>query len=103
MAASSTPFGPVQRIAAGVPPLAAAGYRVLVPYLRGHGATRFLSDDAPRNGQQPVLAVDAIALMGALGVGEAIVGGFDWGARTANVMAALWRERGRAGYRALSP
>ena len=78
------------------PPLAAAGYRVLVPYLRGYGATRFLSGDAPRNGQQSVLAVDAIALMDALGVGEAIVGGFDWGARTANVMAALWPERCRA-------
>ena len=78
------------------PPLAAAGYRVLVPYLRGHGATRFLSGDAPRNGQQSVLAVDAIALMDALGVGKAIVGGFDWGARTANVMAALWPERCRA-------
>jgi pimeloyl-ACP methyl ester carboxylesterase len=78
------------------PPLAAAGYRVLVPYLRGYGATRFLSDDAPRNGQQSVLAVDAIALMDALGVQEAIVGGFDWGARTANVMAALWPERCRA-------
>ncbi len=78
------------------PPLAAAGYRVLVPYLRGYGATRFLSGDAPRNGQQSVLAVDAIALMDALGVDEAIVGGFDWGARTANVMAALWPERCRA-------
>ena len=78
------------------PPLAAAGYRVLVPYLRGYGATRYLSGDAPRNGQQSVLAVDAIALMDALGVGQAIVGGFDWGARTANVMAALWPERCRA-------
>ena len=78
------------------PPLAAAGFRVLVPYLRGYGATRFLSDDAPRNGQQSVLAVDAIALMDALGIDKAIVGGFDWGARTANVMAALWPERCRA-------
>ena len=78
------------------PPLAAAGYRVLVPYLRGYGATRFLSGDVPRNGQQSVLAVDAIAFMDALGLGEAIVGGFDWGARTANVMAALWPERCRA-------
>ncbi len=78
------------------PALAAAGYRVLVPYLRGHGATRFLSGDVPRNGQQSVLAVDAIALMDALGVDEAIVAGFDWGARTANVMAALWPERCRA-------
>ncbi len=78
------------------PPLAAAGYRVLVPYLRGYGATRYLSGDAPRNGQQSVLAVDAIALMDALGFDEAIVGGFDWGARTVNVMAALWPERCRA-------
>jgi len=78
------------------PPLAAAGYRVLVPYLRGYGTTRFRSDDAVRNGQQSVLAVDAIALLDALGVGEAIVAGFDWGARTANVMAVLWPERCRA-------
>jgi pimeloyl-ACP methyl ester carboxylesterase len=78
------------------PPLAAAGYRVLVPYLRGCGVTRFLSGDAPRNGQQSVLAVDAIALMDTLGIDGAIVGGFDWGARTANVMAALWPERCRA-------
>ena len=79
-----------------VPPLAAAGYRVLVPYLRGYGATRFRSDHAMRNGQQSVLAVDAIALLDALGVDQAIVAGFDWGARTANVMAALWPERCRA-------
>src|ERR1700722_2512683 len=78
------------------PALAAAGYRVIVPYLRGHGVTRFRSDDAPRNGQQSVLAVDAIALLDAIGVDQAIVGGFDWGARTANVMAALWPERCRA-------
>ena len=78
------------------PPLAAAGYRVLIPYLRGYGVTRFLSDDSMRNGQQSVLAVDAIALMDALGIDDAIVGGFDWGARTANVMAALWPERCRA-------
>ena len=128
-APAAGPFGPVQRIAAGVldvgyvdvgppggravlllhgwpydihsyaevvPPLAAAGYRVLVPYLRGYGATRFRSDHAMRNGQQSVLAVDAIALLDALGVDQAIVAGFDWGARTANVMAALWPERCRA-------
>jgi pimeloyl-ACP methyl ester carboxylesterase len=75
------------------PLLAAEGYRVIVPYLRGYGTTRFLSDTAPRNGQQSVLAADAIALMDALGVGEAIIGGFDWGARTANVVAALWPGR----------
>ena len=128
-AVDAEPFGPVQRIAAGVldvgyvdvgppggravlllhgwpydihsyadvaPALAAAGYRVIVPYLRGYGPTRFRSGDAVRNGQQAVLAVDAIALLDALGVDEAIVAGFDWGARTANVMAALWPERCRA-------
>ena len=66
---------------------------MIVPYLRGYGTARFRSDDAVRNGQQSVLAVDAIALLDALGVDEAIVAGFDWGARTANVMAALWPER----------
>src|SRR3954466_15149761 len=81
----------------GVAPiLAAAGYRVIVPYLRGYGSTRFLSDDTVRNGQQSVVAVDAIALMDALDIESAIVGGFDWGARTANVMAALWPERCKA-------
>jgi pimeloyl-ACP methyl ester carboxylesterase len=78
------------------PALAAAGYRVIVPHLRGYGTTRFRSGDAVRNGQQAVLAVDAIALLDALGVDQAIVAGFDWGARTANVMAALWPERCRA-------
>ena len=76
--------------------LDAAGYRVVVPYLRGYGTTRFLADDAVRNGQQAALAVDAIALMDALDIDEAIVAGFDWGARTANVVAALWPERCRA-------
>jgi pimeloyl-ACP methyl ester carboxylesterase len=75
------------------PVLASAGYRVIVPYLRGFGTTSFLSDATVRNGQQSVLAVDAIALMDALGIERAIVGGFDWGARTANVIAALWPER----------
>jgi pimeloyl-ACP methyl ester carboxylesterase len=78
------------------PSLAVEGYRVVVPYLRGYGTTRFLSDENPRNGQQSALAVDAVALMDALGIDSAIVGGFDWGARTANVMAALWPERCRA-------
>lgn len=76
--------------------LAAKGYRVIVPYLRGYGSTRFLSADAPRNGQQSVFAVDAIALMDALGIDKAIVGGCDWGARTANILAALWPERCKA-------
>jgi pimeloyl-ACP methyl ester carboxylesterase len=78
------------------PLLAAEGYRVIVPHLRGYGTTRFLLDDTPRNGEQAVLAVDAIALMDALEIDRAIVAGFDWGARTANVLAALWPERCRS-------
>src|SRR5262252_7371103 len=78
------------------PMLAAEGYRVIVPYLRGYGTTRFLSGETPRNGQQSALAADAVALLDALGIGEAIIGGFDWGARTANVIAALWPGRCRA-------
>ncbi|MCW3127952.1 MAG: alpha/beta hydrolase fold [Bacteroidetes bacterium] len=76
-----------------VPLLASAGYRVIVPYLRGYGTTRFLTDDTFRNGQQAALAADIIALMDALGIQKAIIAGFDWGARTANIMAALWPER----------
>jgi pimeloyl-ACP methyl ester carboxylesterase len=75
------------------PLLAAAGYRVIAPYLRGYGATRFLSDSTFRNGQQAALALDAIALMDSLGIDQAILGGFDWGARTADILAALWPER----------
>ena len=78
------------------PVLAARGYRVIVPYLRGYGPTRFLSDATLRNGQQSVLAVDVIAFMDALGIGDAIIGGFDWGARSANVVAALWPHRCKA-------
>ncbi|RCS21892.1 alpha/beta hydrolase [Phyllobacterium salinisoli] len=78
------------------PLLASKSYRVIVPYLRGHGATRFLSHDAKRNGQQAALAADTIALMDALGIERAIIGGCDWGARTANVVAALWPERCKA-------
>jgi pimeloyl-ACP methyl ester carboxylesterase len=78
------------------PLLAAAGYRVIVPYLRGYGTTRFLSDETPRNGQQAALAVDAIALMDALKIEKATIGGYDWGARTACIMAALWPERCKA-------
>jgi len=74
------------------PLLASKGYRVIVPYLRGYGATRFLSNKTFRNGQQSALAVDVIALMDALKIEKAIIGGFDWGARTANIMAALWPE-----------
>jgi pimeloyl-ACP methyl ester carboxylesterase len=76
-----------------VPLLAASGYRSIVPYLRGYGATRFLSNETARNGQQSVLAHDAIALLDALQIEQAIVAGFDWGARTADVVAALWPER----------
>jgi pimeloyl-ACP methyl ester carboxylesterase len=78
------------------PLLASAGYRVIVPYLRGYGTTRFLSSETVRNGQQSVIAVDVIALMDALRIEKAIVAGFDWGARTANIVAALWPERCKA-------
>ncbi len=78
------------------PALAAGGYRVIVPYLRGYGTTRFLSDDTMRNGQQAVLAVDTIELMDALGIESAIIAGFDWGARSADIVAALWPERCKA-------
>ena len=78
------------------PLLASAGYRVIVPYLRGYGTTRFLSDETFRNGQQSVVAVDIIALMDALKIKRAIIGGYDWGARTAAIIAALWPERCKA-------
>jgi len=78
------------------PLLVAKGYRVIAPYLRGYGSTRFLSSDTPRNGQPAALAVDAIALMDALKIDKAILGGCDWGARTANIIAALWPERCKA-------
>lgn len=78
------------------PLLAAAGYRVIVPHLRGHGTTRFLSANTLRNAQQSAVAVDVVALMDALGIRSAILAGFDWGARTANIIAALWPERCRA-------
>lgn len=76
-----------------VPLLTAAGYRVVVPYLRGFGSTRFLSDETFRNGEQAALALDTIALMDALRIERAVVAGFDWGARTADIVAALWPER----------
>jgi pimeloyl-ACP methyl ester carboxylesterase len=75
------------------PLLAAAGYRVIVPYLRGYGTTRFLSSDTARNGQQSVVATDIVALMDALKIEKATVAGYDWGARTADIIAALWPER----------
>ena len=79
-----------------VPLLAQAGYRVIVPYLRGYGTTRFLSSGTFRNGEQAVVAVDIIALMDALKIEKAIVAGYDWGARTADIMAALWPQRCKA-------
>jgi pimeloyl-ACP methyl ester carboxylesterase len=78
------------------PRMVAAGYRVIIPHLRGHGTTVFRSADTMRNGQQAALAVDGIDLLDALGVKRAIVAGFDWGARTADIMAALWPERCKA-------
>jgi pimeloyl-ACP methyl ester carboxylesterase len=76
-----------------VPRLAAAGYRVIVPYLRGYGTTRFLAAGSVRNGQPAALATDAIALLDALKIRKAIVAGCDWGARTADILAAIWPER----------
>jgi pimeloyl-ACP methyl ester carboxylesterase len=76
-----------------VPLLTAAGYRVIVPHVRGYGTTRFLSNETLRNGEQAALALDTVALLDALGIESALVAGFDWGARTANIVAALWPER----------
>jgi pimeloyl-ACP methyl ester carboxylesterase len=78
------------------PLLASAGYRVIVPYVRGYGTTRFLSPDTFRNGQPSAVAVDTVHLMDALKIDQAILAGFDWGARTANIVAALWPERCKA-------
>jgi pimeloyl-ACP methyl ester carboxylesterase len=78
------------------PLLASAGYRVIVPHLRGYGTTRFLSADTFRNGQQSALAVDTVALMDALKIEKPILAGFDWGARTGDIVAALWPERAKA-------
>lgn len=78
------------------PLLVAAGYRVIAPYLRGYGTTKFLSDETFRNGQQSVLALDIIHLMDALTIAKATIAGFDWGARTVNIIAALWPERCKA-------
>ncbi|GLW14714.1 hypothetical protein Stsp01_14570 [Streptomyces sp. NBRC 13847] len=77
------------------PLLAAKGYRVIVPYLRGHGTTRFLSSTAFRNAQQSVFALDILALMDALRIDKAILAGYDWGSRTADIIAALWPQRVR--------
>ena len=78
------------------PPLAAGGCRVLVPYLRGYGPTRFLSAATPRSGEQAALGNDLLQFMDALGIGRATLMGYDWGGRAACVVAALWPERARA-------
>jgi pimeloyl-ACP methyl ester carboxylesterase len=78
------------------PKLAARGYRVIVPYLRGYGTTRFLSNETIRNGQPSSIAADITALMDALKIKRAVIGGCDWGARTANIVAALWPDRVKA-------
>src|SRR5882762_11394536 len=75
-----------------VPPLVAAGYRAIVPYLRGYGETRFLAAETPRSGQQAALGRDLLELMDALALPSAVLGGFDWGGRAACVTAALWPE-----------
>jgi pimeloyl-ACP methyl ester carboxylesterase len=78
------------------PLLASAGYRAIIPYLRGYGSTRFLSSDTVRNGQPSAIAMDTIAFMDALKIESAILAGFDWGARTVNIVSALWPERCKA-------
>lgn len=83
----------IQSYATVAPKLAAKGYRVIVPWLRGYGSTRFISDSTPRNGQPSAMAADVVALMDALNIKQAVLGGFDWGARTADIVAALWPER----------
>ncbi|MEX3106640.1 MULTISPECIES: alpha/beta fold hydrolase [unclassified Streptomyces] len=86
----------IHSYADAAPLLAARGYRVIVPYLRGHGTTRFLSDRTARNAQQSVIALDVLALMDALKIERAVLAGFDWGSRTADIVAALWPERCKA-------
>src|SRR3984957_15474743 len=78
------------------PILASAGYRVIVPFLRGYGTTTFLSSETPRNGQQGLIAMDVIALMDVLKIKKAIFGGFDWGSREVDIIAALWPQRCKA-------
>jgi pimeloyl-ACP methyl ester carboxylesterase len=83
----------IHSYAEAAPILAAVGYRVIIPYLRGYGTTRFLDAETSRNGQQSVFATDAIALLDALGIARVLVAGCDWGARTACILAAIWPER----------
>jgi pimeloyl-ACP methyl ester carboxylesterase len=78
-----------------VPPLVAAGCRIIVPYLRGYGATRFLAAETPRSGQQAALAKDLLDLLDALALPDAVLAGYDWGGRAACIVAALWPERVR--------
>ncbi|MFI2283658.1 alpha/beta fold hydrolase [Nocardia beijingensis] len=89
------PYDPYSYADVG-PLLAAAGYRVIVPYLRGYGSTTFLSDRTVRNGEQTAIARDVVDLMDALRIDRAVLGGFDWGARTVDVIAALWPQRCKA-------
>jgi pimeloyl-ACP methyl ester carboxylesterase len=86
----------IHSFAEAAPLLVAKGYRVIIPYSRGYGTTQFLSDKTFRNGQQSVLAFDVINLMDALNIEKAIIAGFDWGARTANIVAVLWPHRCKA-------
>ncbi|MBK0030923.1 alpha/beta hydrolase [Erwinia sp. S43] len=83
----------IQSYSRVAPQLAAKGYRVIVPWLRGYGATRFLSDKTPRNGEPAAMAKDVVDLMNALNIRQAVFAGYDWGARTADIVAALWPER----------
>lgn len=83
----------IQSYSRVAPQLAAKGYRVIVPWLRGYGTTRFLSDKTPRNGEPAAMAKDVVDLMNALNIRQAVFAGYDWGARTADIVAALWRER----------
>jgi pimeloyl-ACP methyl ester carboxylesterase len=89
------PYDPHSYVDVG-PLLETAGYRVIIPYLRGYGPTSFLSKDTVRNAQQSAVALDIIALMDALKIDRAILGGFDWGTRTVDIIAALWPERAKA-------
>jgi len=86
----------IQSFAEVAPILASAGYRVIVPYVRGYGSTRFLSSEAVRNGQPSALGVDVVDLMDALKIKSGTLAGFDWGARSADIVAALWPERCKA-------
>ena len=86
----------INSFAACTGPLASAGYRVIVPHLRGYGTTRFRSSETFRNGQQAALGMDLIQFMDALQIRRAVIAGYDWGARTANIVAALWPERCKA-------